>query len=49
MALLATRVIYSWELSMVNSVNVHSPRSSAVIFSDVVILFLALVSLRVKL
>jgi hypothetical protein len=34
---------------MVNGVNIHSPRSSAVIFSDIVISFLTLVSLRVKL
>jgi hypothetical protein len=49
MALLATHVTYSWELSMVNGVNIYSPRSSAVIFGDVVILFFALVSLWVKL
>lgn len=39
----------SSELLMVDGINVHSPWSSSIIFGDVVVLFLSLVSLRLVL
>jgi membrane protein required for beta-lactamase induction len=48
MAFLAAGIIGSWELPVVNGINVYSSWKSSIVFSNILILFFLLVSLGLE-